>query len=83
MRLYPGVPTVLPNLQTPATCNLGKNDLAFVPAGAKAFTRDNPNAIVQFLDTGHFALETHVEEISISMRRFLAQAIPAASKERS
>jgi hypothetical protein len=28
---------------------------------AEAYRRDNPNATVQFLDTGHFALETHVE----------------------
>ncbi len=32
---------------------------------------DNLNATVQFLDTGHFALETHVEEIVIAMRKFL------------
>ena len=39
------------------------------------FRRDNPNATVQFLDTGHFALETHVEEIAIAMRDFL-QKLP-------
>jgi pimeloyl-ACP methyl ester carboxylesterase len=50
----------------------GKFDRYFIPAGAEAFRRDNPNAAVQLLDTGHFALETHVEEIAISMRRFLA-----------
>jgi hypothetical protein len=31
-----------------------------------------PGAIVQFLDTGHFALETHVDEIAEAMRLFLA-----------
>ena len=36
---------------------------------------DNPNATVQFLDTGHFALETHVEEIAIARRIFL-QKLP-------
>jgi len=40
-----------------------------------AFGRDNPNTTVQFLDTGHFALETHVEEIALSMRDFL-QRLP-------
>jgi len=30
---------------------------------------------IQFLDTGHFALETHVEEIAIAMRNFL-QKLP-------
>jgi hypothetical protein len=32
------------------------------------------NATVQFLDTGHFALETHLEEIAVAMRQFLAKA---------
>ena len=44
-------------------------------AGAEAFRRENPNASVQFLDTGHFALETHVEEIALAIRTFLAQAV--------
>ena len=42
-------------------------------AGAQAFRRDNPNAVVQLLDTGHFALETHVEDIAVAVERFLAQ----------
>jgi hypothetical protein len=46
----------------------------FIPPGAAAFTRDNPNATVQFLDTGHFALETHVEEIAVAMRQLLAKS---------
>jgi pimeloyl-ACP methyl ester carboxylesterase len=50
----------------------GKNDPYFVPPGAEAFRRDIPNATVQFLDTGHFALETHVDEIAIAIRQFLA-----------
>jgi hypothetical protein len=38
-----------------------------------AFGRDNPNTTVQFLDTGHFALETHLEEIALAMRDFLGK----------
>jgi pimeloyl-ACP methyl ester carboxylesterase len=49
----------------------GKNDPFFLPAGAEAFTRDIPNAKVKLLDTGHFALETHVVEIATSMIDFL------------
>ena len=48
----------------------GKNDPFFLPAGAQAFTRDNPAAVVQFFDTGHFALETHAKEIAQSIREF-------------
>jgi pimeloyl-ACP methyl ester carboxylesterase len=50
----------------------GKNDPFFLPAGAEAFKRDNPNAKVEFFETGHFALETHVKEIAGSIRQFLA-----------
>ena len=51
-------------------------DLYFIPAGAKAFRRDNPNATVQFLATGHFALETHLEEIALAMWVFLGRLPP-------
>jgi pimeloyl-ACP methyl ester carboxylesterase len=51
----------------------GKNDRFFIPPGAEAYARDNPNAIVQFLDDGHFALETHLKEITGAMRQFLAK----------
>jgi pimeloyl-ACP methyl ester carboxylesterase len=43
----------------------------FLPAGAEAFKRDIPNAVVRFFDTGHFALETHAREIAAAMREFL------------
>lgn len=49
----------------------GKNDPFFVPAGAEAFKRDNPKAEVRFLDTGHFAIETHGDEIATQMLEFL------------
>jgi pimeloyl-ACP methyl ester carboxylesterase len=50
----------------------GKNDPYFIPPGAEAFRRDNPNATVEFVDSGHFALETHLEDIALAMRKFLA-----------
>jgi pimeloyl-ACP methyl ester carboxylesterase len=53
----------------------GRFDTYFIPPGAEAFRRDIPNATVQFLDTGHFALETHVEEIAFAMRQFLAKTV--------
>ena len=49
----------------------GKNDPFFLPAGAEAFSRDIPDAVVRFLDTGHFALETHAQEIAAAIREFL------------
>lgn len=50
----------------------GKNDPFFIPPGAEAFKRDNPNATVKFLDTGHFALETHADQIAAEIRGFLS-----------
>ena len=50
----------------------GRNDPFFLPAGAEAFKRDIPEAVVRFLDTGHFALETHATEIAAAIRDFLA-----------
>jgi pimeloyl-ACP methyl ester carboxylesterase len=49
----------------------GKNDPFFLPAGAEAFKRDIPGAVVRFFDTGHFALETHASEIAAVIRDFL------------
>jgi pimeloyl-ACP methyl ester carboxylesterase len=62
--------------QVPPLVVRGKNDPLFIPAGADAFRRDNPNAEVHLLDTGHFARETHVDTIAAGIRRLLARAAP-------
>jgi pimeloyl-ACP methyl ester carboxylesterase len=49
----------------------GRNDPFFLPPGAEAFRRDIPDARVTFLDTGHFALETHAAEVANEIRAFL------------
>lgn len=48
----------------------GKHDPFFLPPGAEAFRRDIPDADVRFLDTGHFALETHAADIADAIRTF-------------
>jgi pimeloyl-ACP methyl ester carboxylesterase len=53
----------------------GNRDPFFTPAGARAFRRDNPSAEVRFLDTGHFALETHGRQIAAAMREFLGRSV--------
>lgn len=63
--------------QPPTLAIWGKNDPFFVPAGAEAFKRDNPHAEVRFLDTGHFAIETHGGEIAAAMLAFLERSILA------
>jgi pimeloyl-ACP methyl ester carboxylesterase len=53
----------------------GKHDPFFLPPGARAFQRDIPDATVRFLDTGHFALETHAREIAAAIEGFLTRQI--------
>ena len=53
----------------------GKSDPFFLPPGAEAFKRDNPGAEVRFYDTGHFALETHHQEIAGAIRDFLGRKV--------
>ena len=57
----------------------GRNDPFFIPAGAEAFKRDNAAAEVRFLDSGHFALETHGAEIAAAMLDFLGRHIGRAA----
>jgi pimeloyl-ACP methyl ester carboxylesterase len=59
---------------------MGQEDPFFLPAGAEAFKRDMPHADVRFFDTGHFALETHCDEIASAIREFLV--IPRRSTSR-
>ncbi|MEN9869351.1 MAG: hypothetical protein RLZZ171_334 [Cyanobacteriota bacterium] len=61
--------------QPPTLVIWGEKDPFFTPAGAKAFKRDNPKAEVRFLNTGHFAIETHGSEIAAGMLEFLDRSV--------
>jgi len=76
VKLYPKFQEYFRTSKPPLLAIWGKFDPYFIPAGAEAFKRDIPNAIVQFLDTGHFALETHVDEVAEAMRKFLGDGLP-------
>ena len=73
--LYPAFQAYFRDRQPPLLAAWGRNDPFFLPPGAEAFQRDNPNAEVRFFDTGHFALETHVREIATAIRDFLARMV--------
>ena len=75
VKLYPAFQEYFRRYKPPMLAIWGKNDPYFIPPGAEAFRRDNPHATIQFLATGHFALETHVEEVAASMREFLTKAL--------
>jgi pimeloyl-ACP methyl ester carboxylesterase len=68
--LYPKFQEFFRSHRLPTLAVWGKNDPFFLPAGAEAYRRDNPSAKVIFYDTGHFALETHAEEIGAEIRSF-------------
>ena len=70
--LYPVFQNYFRTHRPPFLAVWGKNDPFFLPPGAEAFKRDIPNAVVRFFDTGHFALETHANEIAAAIRDFLA-----------
>ncbi|HEY6385039.1 MAG TPA: alpha/beta hydrolase [Candidatus Acidoferrum sp.] len=71
VKLYPKFQEYFRKSKPPLLAIWGKNDPFFIPAGAEAFRKDLPNAKVQFLDTGHFAIETHVVEIASAMKDFI------------
>ncbi len=75
VKLYPAFQEYFRQTTPPLLAIWGRFDTYFIPAGAEAFRRDIPKAIVQLLDTGHFALETHVQEISMAVRQFLAETL--------
>jgi pimeloyl-ACP methyl ester carboxylesterase len=72
--LYPVFQEYFRKHKPPFLAVWGKNDPFFLPRGAEAFKRDIPDADVRFFDTGHFALETHCEEIAAAMRDFLSRS---------
>jgi pimeloyl-ACP methyl ester carboxylesterase len=69
--LYPAFQEYFRTHRPPFLAVWGKNDPFFLPAGAEAFRRDLPDAVVRFFDTGHFALETHADEIAAAIVDFL------------
>jgi pimeloyl-ACP methyl ester carboxylesterase len=72
VKLYPAFQAYFRKSQPPLLAIWGKHDPFFIPPGAEAYRKDLPHAEVQFLDTGHFATETHIVEIADAMRQFLA-----------
>ncbi len=73
--LYPAFQQYLRTHRPPLLVVWGKNDSFFLPPGAEAYRRDIPEAEIHFLDTGHFALETHHDEIAAFMRDFLGRKL--------
>lgn len=73
VRLYPTFQKYFRDHKPKLLAVWGRHDPFFLPPGADAFRRDIPDAVVRFIDTGHFALETHATEIAAEIRDFLGR----------
>jgi len=73
--LYPRFQAFFRAQKPPTLIVWGKHDPFFSVAGARAYLRDLPDAELSLLDAGHFALETHANEIARSIRSFLAKRL--------
>lgn len=75
LKRYPDFQRFFRETQLPTLAIWGQHDPFFIPPGAEAFKRDNPNAVVELLDTGHFALETHVDYIAKRIIEVIGHAV--------
>ena len=73
--LYPKWQGYFREFQPPMLIAWGKNDQIFPPAGAEPYRRDLKTVETHLLDAGHFALETHGDEIAALMRDFLGRHV--------
>ncbi|MBB6144371.1 pimeloyl-ACP methyl ester carboxylesterase [Silvibacterium bohemicum] len=71
--LYPQFQEFFRKYQPPTLITWGKNDFIFPPEGAAPYKRDLPKVETHILETGHFALETHGEEIATRILEFFAK----------
>jgi len=76
--LYPRFQEYFRTQRPPTLAVWGNNDPFFLPPGAEAFKRDNPSAEVHFFETGHFALETHSQQIAQAIHDFLGRKLNGA-----
>ena len=72
LKLYPQWQEYLRTSGVPVLAIWGSNDPIFVKAGAQAFARDVKDFVLDFVDPGHFALETHVEYYAEQIDKFLS-----------
>ena len=70
--LYPIFQKYLRENQPKLLAVWGKNDPSFILQGAEAFKKDLPDAQINFVDSGHFALESHCKEIATLIKNWSA-----------
>jgi pimeloyl-ACP methyl ester carboxylesterase len=76
--LYPTWQAYLRTHRPPTLITWGANDRFFTADGARAYLADVPEAELHLLDTGHFALATHVDEIAAKIAAFVPARLASA-----
>jgi pimeloyl-ACP methyl ester carboxylesterase len=71
VELYPKFQEFFRQKEPPTIIVGGKNGQIFPPDGAKSYLRDLPNAELHLINSGHFALEDHLDEMAPAIRAFL------------
>ena len=71
VKLYPAFQKYLKDYQPKLLAVWGKDDPSFIWAGAEAFRKDLPNAMIIPVNSGHFALENCCREIADLILKFM------------
>lgn len=71
VKLYPKWQAYFRKYQPKTLIIWGKNDYIFPVSGAEAYKKDLKNIDFHTYDTGHFALESYSDEMTIAIRNFL------------
>jgi pimeloyl-ACP methyl ester carboxylesterase len=71
VELYPRFQNYLKTSGVPVLAVWGKNDQIFIAPGAEAYKKDVKDLEINYLDAGHFALETNEGEVSNLILAFL------------
>lgn len=73
--LYPRWQAFLREHQPRTIIFWGQHDMFFSPQGGEAYLKDLPKAEMHRLDSGHFAVEDHLDYISRNIHRFYAEEV--------
>lgn len=73
---YPTWQALMKKHQFPALIVWGKNDPAFIAAGAEAYLRDLPKAELHLIDAGHFAVEEQPQLVAGYILGFMKKQHP-------
>jgi pimeloyl-ACP methyl ester carboxylesterase len=73
--LYPKWQKYLRDNQPESMIFWGQNDIFFTREGGEAYLKDLPNAEMHRLDSGHFAVEDCLGEITSNIRRFYLERV--------